>query len=352
MSVTLILPCAGKSSRFSKTRPKWMLTHPNGNLMVMESIYGLDLQHVSKILITVVKEHVIENRINLTKIRDAIYSVTGKPTEFVTLNTFTSSQSDTVYQTLLHADVAGSFFVKDCDNYFNGTVAEGNKVCISTLELGINAVNKSYVTHNKYGFISGIVEKQVISNQFCVGGYSFKDANTFKNAFDSINQIDGIDKKEVYISHIIEKLLLDGESFESQMVSNYCDWGTSEDWAKYRSQFRTLFVDLDGTLVYNSSEYFEPGLGNTQGLTNNIAKLNALYDDGKTRIILTTSRKASPEGITERQLKRLGIKYHQIIFGLPHCQRVVINDYSNTNPYPSALAICLKRDEDNLGDLL
>jgi hypothetical protein len=350
MSVTLILPCAGKSSRFSKTRPKWMLTHPNGNLMVMESIYGLNLDYVSKILITVVKEHIVENKINIKKVQQAIANVTGKPTDFIVLNTFTSSQSDTVYQTLLHADVKGPIFVKDCDNYFNGIVTDGNKLCISTLELGINAVNKSYVTHNKYGFISGIVEKQVISDKFCVGGYSFKDAHFFKNAFDSINQIDGINRKEVYISHIIEKLLLDGESFESQMVNNYCDWGTSEDWARYRAQFRTLFVDLDGTLVYNSSEYFDPGTGNTDGLTNNIAKLNALYDAGKTRIILTTSRKEGLE--TEQQLTRLGIKYHQIIFGLPHSQRVIINDYSNTNPYPSALAICLKRDEDNLGDLL
>ena len=347
---TLIMPCAGKSSRFNKTRPKWMLTHPNGNLMVMESIYGLDLTNVSKILIAVVKDHIQEHKINLRTVQEAIEIQTLTEVEFVMLNTFTKSQSDTVFQTLLHTDTTGPIFIKDCDNYFNTIVTNGNSVCISKLELGINAVNKSYVTTNKYGSISGIVEKQVISDKFCVGGYSFEDAAIFKRAFEQVTEIDNINKKEIYISHIIEWLLLNGINFEPQLVNNYSDWGTAEDWGKYRSQFRTLFIDLDGTLVYNSSEYFEPTLGSSDGLIDNINKINSLYDAGKTKIIITTSRKESPE--TFQQLERLGIKYHQILFNLPHAQRVLINDYSATNPYPSAVAICLKRNDNNLGDLL
>ena len=32
MRRTLLLPCAGKSSRYPGTRPKWMLTLPEGEL--------------------------------------------------------------------------------------------------------------------------------------------------------------------------------------------------------------------------------------------------------------------------------------------------------------------------------
>lgn len=40
--MNLIIPAAGKSSRFPGVRPKWMLVHPNGNLMLIEAIRGLN----------------------------------------------------------------------------------------------------------------------------------------------------------------------------------------------------------------------------------------------------------------------------------------------------------------------
>ena len=31
---TLLIPAAGKSSRFPNMKPKWLLTHPSGELMI------------------------------------------------------------------------------------------------------------------------------------------------------------------------------------------------------------------------------------------------------------------------------------------------------------------------------
>ncbi|MEJ7682686.1 MAG: hypothetical protein WKG06_33480 [Segetibacter sp.] len=36
----------------------------------------------------------------------------------------------------------------------------------------------------------------------------------------------------------------------------YSDWGTIEDWDRFKRSYATLFVDLDGTLVKNSSWHF------------------------------------------------------------------------------------------------
>ena len=47
--VTLILPAAGKSSRFPGMRPKWLLTHPNGNLMIVEAIKGINFTNIDSI---------------------------------------------------------------------------------------------------------------------------------------------------------------------------------------------------------------------------------------------------------------------------------------------------------------
>jgi len=35
---TLIIPCAGKSSRYPGEKPKWLFTHPDGKLMLEKSI--------------------------------------------------------------------------------------------------------------------------------------------------------------------------------------------------------------------------------------------------------------------------------------------------------------------------
>lgn len=89
----------------------------------------------------------------------------------------------------------------------------------------------------------------------------------------------------------------------------------------------SLFVDIDGTLLHQSTE--EP-------LPFAVEKLNAAYDKGY-MVILTTMRggdsKVSggdnypqiPCHLTVKQLKEIGIKYHTIIWNCPS-PRIVIND--------------------------
>ena len=55
--MNLIIPMAGKSSRFPNMRPKWMLTHPSGNFMVIEAIKSLDLDSYKNVYFVVLKEH-------------------------------------------------------------------------------------------------------------------------------------------------------------------------------------------------------------------------------------------------------------------------------------------------------
>ena len=59
-SVTVVVPAAGRSSRFPGTRPKVFLTNPNGLLMVVDALRGLNIKHVSRILIGVLRDHVDE----------------------------------------------------------------------------------------------------------------------------------------------------------------------------------------------------------------------------------------------------------------------------------------------------
>ena len=52
------------------------------------------------------------------------------------------------------------------------------------------------------------------------------------------------------------------------------------------------------------------------------------------------------------EIQSKGIPYDELIMGLPHCQRVLINDFAKSNPYPSATAINMPRNQDILKEFL
>jgi len=347
---TLMLPCAGRSSRYPNRRPKWSLTHPSGRLMIEQGIMGLDLSNFNAVCMAALKED-----IEKYKLRDAIYKTFEKlELEFtlVELKTPTNSQSETVASMIKNANIEGNIFIKDCDGYFEAEDIFPNSVCVYSLHQleEIIAKNKSYVEIDKNECIKTIVEKKVISELFCCGGYSFKDAKLFLDTFGEVKKI--ASEEEIYISHIIFQLLIKGHNFKILKTNNFIDWGTLRDWDNYKDQYKTIFTDLDGVLVENSSEHFPPYWGTTNAISKNVDTLNKLYDSGKVRIIITTSRKSLYKDVTLTQLKKLGIKYHNIIFDLLHCERIIINDYSLTNSFPTCKAINIERDSHNLDTFL
>ena len=190
----------------------------------------------------------------------------------------------------------------------------------------------------------------MISELFCCGGYSFSDAQLFSATYKKLKDI--VSESEIYVSHVIQQQLLDGNNFKIIKVNDFIDWGTLSDWSRYKDQYKTIFIDLDGVLVESSAELFPPYWGTTEAIQENVNLINKLYDTGKVRIIITTSRKSAYKEKTLNQLDRLNIKYHEIIFDLLHCQRILINDYSKTNPYPTAKSCNLIRNSESLEDLL
>ena len=112
----------------------------------------------------------------------------------------------------------------------------------------------------------------------------------------------------------------------------------------------TIFCDLDGTLVENTSSKFPPYIGNGKPLKNNIKWLQELHAKGQIEIIITTSRSKKYKDVTLKELKEKGIPYNELIMGLSHSKRIIINDFAPSNPYPSCGAINISRNIDNLND--
>lgn len=346
MSVSVIIPAAGDSTRFPGMRPKWLLTPPSGGMMVTDAIAKIR-GDVGSVHLIVRQDH-IETYKCLDGIRKAFDEI-GIDVDVVVLPDQTLSQPETVVRAIQSRGITGPIFVKDVDNQFEHTLVAENSVAVydmNSMTLA-HAANKSYVMSNDEGMLTNIVEKKVISSEFCVGGYSFEDSAQFVSQFGMLEN-----NSSLYVSHLIFAMMLRGIQFKKRLVSDYVDWGTLDEWNKYRNQFVTLFIDIDGVLVKNSGEYFEPRWGTTPALEENVRVINKLYDAGKATVILTTCRKYEYEDATKEQLTKCGVKYHDIIFGLPHTRRIVINDYSRTNPYRSCDAINIERNSDKLGDFL
>ena len=345
----VIVPIAGRSTRFPGMRPKWMLTHPRGDMMVIEALKGLPLKQADKIIIAGLGEH--EQRFGfrrfLTTQLDALG--VGERVEFVLLDEPTRSQPETIARAIERTELRGPIYCKDSDNYFEDQLTPENVIsCFDLHHLEqVNARNKSYIEVNGDGHLTNIVEKRIINSTFCAGGYSFDDAERFLAYFRQLQ-----DSPDLYISHLIYAMILDGFVFRHRFVSGYLDWGTVREWHAYKRHYSTLFVDLDGTLVINSGQYSRPGWGETDGIPENIAAINALYETGKVQIVITTARRPSHREITRAQLERVGVKYHRLIDGLSHGRRVVINDYARSNPYPSCDAINIARDSTDLHGML
>lgn len=340
----LILPVGGQSSRFPGVRPKWMLTHPNGNMMIAESIRGIVLDEIDQIIIIGLREH--DEKYSLNRMLHQQFKKMGLAEKLIVhVIEKSDSQPHTVYQGIKALQLKGPLLIKDSDNYFCYAPKPGNNIAYTRISENsrIDVASKSYILMSESGNILNIAEKQIISETFCVGGYGFAEAVEFCDTFDKLRNMSNL-----YVSHIIYKMILDGASFKGALVSNFTDWGTLRDWNIFRDRFCTLFIDLDGILVENSGAFYPPYWGQTGAIKDNVQVVNELYDSGYGEIIITTSRHPNTENITKEQLQRLGIKYHKILFGLKHCRRILVNDYSKTNPFRSCEAINLRRDSKDL----
>jgi bifunctional N-acetylglucosamine-1-phosphate-uridyltransferase/glucosamine-1-phosphate-acetyltransferase GlmU-like protein len=223
---TLIIPCAGKSSRFTTELPKWLLEHPTGNLMVYESIQGLPLETFDRIIVVALKRHLTDELVDLVtnQFKDMVNF------ELLLLENDTHSASDTVSRAISNKNIIGSIFIKDADDYFKIDNVNENEVCTYSLNdcTNITPGNKSYIRKNDTGEVLTIVEKSVISSDFCCGLYTFSDAKEFVDTYESIKQ-----EGEIYISHVIFQMLLNGKTFFNRSTRNFMDWGTQEDWDSF-----------------------------------------------------------------------------------------------------------------------
>ena len=336
----IIIPCAGRSTRFPTARPKYLLTMPDGKPMFMNAAatyYGK-----YPLTFVVIKEHfalyaedtVIRNEYN-------------NEVDIVILDDFTSGPAETIYHTV--KDWADTPFMSvDCDSFYEVTIPAGQNfitsIDISNYPTLSNIAAKSFIIEEN-GIIRNIVEKRVVSGNICVGGYGFESSKNYTASYESIKtNFTG----ELFISHVVKHLMdIRKDIFKNIEIESYIDCGTYADFIDYAKKHMTIFCDIDGVVFKNQSEYFANNYNTPVELNPNAVAFLLQKQQAGATIIFTTARSKRFKTVTETNLTTCGFTNYRVIYDLPHSPRLLINDVSTTNPWPSANAINVPRDDNN-----
>ena len=113
MKPIVVVPAAGKSSRFLGDSPKWMRTHPDGSLMIEKALKTFEAFDFQIYIITT--KEINQNFKILEKLGQAIPSV-----KLILLENATSSSIETLFKGLEiigdTIDLNTPLFIKDVDN--------------------------------------------------------------------------------------------------------------------------------------------------------------------------------------------------------------------------------------------
>jgi hypothetical protein len=338
----IIVPAAGLSTRFPGMRPKYTLTDHSGFMMIERAIAPYINRH--HITIGFLAEHHDQYPIN----QYLLDKYGQHNVEIVIIPQRTQGPADTVMQIIDQARIhEGSILIKDCDSFFDHDELDGNYICTTDLTdhyILKRLSSKSFVKYHDT-WVTGIVEKSIVSDRFCVGGYHFANVQDFKHAYHSL---DKAGYQEIFVSNIIQYCIEQGSDWTTTKVSNYVDVGTAEDWHEH-NDLSVIFCDIDGTIIKAQArgEFGDP----MQPLVSNCKLIQDLVDKGH-QLIFTTARPQEQQAKLRQQLQDLGFQDFQLITGLKNVKRILINDYNHANPYPRAIAINIHRDSDTLGDFL
>ena len=341
----IIIPCAGLSTRFHNMRPKFLLTDYQGRMML--ELAAQPYLNKNKIHIVVLQQH--EDEFN---IKQTIASLFGDDVNVVILPRLTSGPAETISQALKQIELNDTFLVHDCDSVFDHTtLSTGNRICVDSLDKHSTLrapANKSYVEVNDQDIVLCTIEKKIISDLFCVGGYQFASALEYQQAF---TELKNSRLGEIYISSVIDHMISKGAVFVADRINNFIDLGTKEDWQKFNDK-PTIFCDIDGTLIKNQAAFGKNTYDTTPiVLQNNVDILKKYLKDGA-EIIFISARPKIWFKQTRDILDNLGFAECQLLVGLHHSSRILINDFAPSNPYPSAVAVNITRNSDTLNHFL
>lgn len=229
----LIMPMAGLGKRFKDskiTTPKPLILVQGKPLFLwaLESIKNSGLN--IRVNIVVLKSE---------SIRETILSYAEDfNTRIMQLDHPTQGPAHTVFQSLEHFKINSSFISLDCDLSFS--CGAMNAFLPNFPGDGFLLTFPSILDRFSYvdvenGRAKEIREKKVISSTAVAGCYGFSSAADFKKYFLKIESTN-----EIYISHVIQKMLEAGKNFSVFNSDEYLSLGTPQEIGSRFENFQSI----------------------------------------------------------------------------------------------------------------
>ena len=218
----LIIPAAAYTEINEQFIPEIFKINDTGRMNIISNMIDLPLSDFDKIYI-VVNQRIDEiyNIKNMLQVQLKNEEFGDKTCIIVIENT------RNVVDTVLHvvAQIPYSkfgVFIKDADASFNITELN-NENTVYTYKLEdvkeINPSSKSYVSTTSDDVVLNIIEKRVISSEFCVGGYYFNDIKKFVDICGCVREYD-----KLYLSNVIYyDILRNGEIYRTEQVIRFSE---------------------------------------------------------------------------------------------------------------------------------
>lgn len=269
-SVTLVVPAAS-----AREDPAWSSFRPDGAITLVAVLKPLDVTNVSRVVVVVLKEHVdakcggdaaglqdyLAAQLGFRSGGGAAEGESGKPAlQVVALEQPTTDAVQTVCEAITRCGIEGPLFVKDCDGAFPHKVAADDHVVVlpitSQSVTSLHDLPSKSFAYECGGILTNIVEKQIVSDLACVGGYGFASAAEFVAAQARVRATAELAKKSgsavsgsVFTSHVALQLLFEESVFRVVKVGSFEDWKTPAAWAANSKQYRNFVAHLDDGLV-------------------------------------------------------------------------------------------------------
>ena len=347
---TLIIPCAAPLRPGSRLRPKWLLTTPGGQLLVTRAAATVPRERIGRRIVVVLQE--CEERYGVT---EALRRAFDGDVECLVLDQPTGGPAETVRRVIEQARVTGPICIKDGDSFFTlrGDFPDSSFIAVADLRAMPSVSEpgrKSYVRLNEQDMIADVVEKNVVSNLISIGLYGFIDAAVFVAAYERLAGLGS--GRNLFVSHVVANAVLHRHVFVPCAVNDIVDIGTRADWNAYRERLPTIVLDIDGVIFRNQSLFFPPYWGDPpEPIQENVDHILSLQGRGA-QLVFMTSRPERFRAATLSALEGLGLRVHALIMDCQHGTRFLVNDYAQSNPFPSAVAVNVRRNSTDLQHVL
>lgn len=217
---SLIVPVAADKPEYENIMPYVFAPDKDGTMLCVKAIKGLNLDVFDDIYFTILRKHA--EQYDVDKLLELQFKRNNlSKAKIVILDKPTSTQAETIEQTIRNQKIEGGIYIKDADGYFRAEIYPENSVAVYPLEHLelVDPRNKSYVSVDDMQHITNIIEKRVVSNLFNAGGYCFENVEDFTDVYKKHASLG-----QIYLSHLIYSMLLDGHIFRPTKVTEYNDW--------------------------------------------------------------------------------------------------------------------------------